>query len=119
MRKAAEPYLRQYRRLRSVLYRNVANIIIFIYAQKLTATDRYSSSYGPAKFDVAMASFGVKTRRAITFSISVFSYHIIIHQNVDNYVVYYRVNRDVDTMTESYQNTVQNSGVLVYKNKVL
>ena len=58
-----------------------------------------------------MASFGVKTRRAITFSISVFSCHII-HRNVDDYVVYYRVNRDVDMMTESYKNTVQNSGVL-------
>ena len=53
------------------IYRNVANIIIFIYVQTTTATDRYSLSYDPAKLDDAMASFEVNTRRAITLSISV------------------------------------------------
>ena len=88
-----------------IIHRTVANIMIFIYAQKSTATGRYSSSYGPAKFDVAMASFEVETRRAVSLSISVFTCHIS-HQNVDNYVVYHEANQDVDTMTGSYQKGV-------------
>ena len=44
----------------------IIDIISCICVQKSTATDQYSSSYGPAKYDVAMASFEVKTRRAIT-----------------------------------------------------
>ncbi len=54
-----------------MMHRTVANIISFIYAQNATKTGRYSSSYGPAKLDDAMASFEVKTRRAITSSILV------------------------------------------------
>ena len=49
----------------------IVDIKISIFAQKPTATDRYLLSYGPAKFDVAMASFEVKTRWAITLSILV------------------------------------------------
>jgi len=49
----------------------IVDIKISIFAQKSTATDQYSLSYGPAKFDVAMASFEAKTRRAITLSILV------------------------------------------------
>jgi hypothetical protein len=53
------------------MHQNKGNITISVYAQKPTATDRYSLSYGPAKLDDAMACFEVKTRRAITLSILV------------------------------------------------
>jgi hypothetical protein len=49
----------------------IVDIKISIFAQKSTATDRYLSSYGPTKLDVAMASFEVKTRWAIARSILV------------------------------------------------
>ena len=45
-------------------------IIIYIYMQKLTSTDRYSLSYDSAKFDTAMANFDAILRQAITSSIS-------------------------------------------------
>ena len=92
----------------------IVDITISIYAQKSTATDRYWWSFGPAKFESSTARFDAETRWAVSSSISALSCHII-YQNVDDYIVYHLLNRDVDTMTESYQNTVQNSGVLVYK----
>jgi hypothetical protein len=46
-----------------IIHRNVDIRVIFIYAQKSTATDRYLSSYGPAKFDVAMESGERGTKR--------------------------------------------------------
>jgi hypothetical protein len=89
----------------------IVDITISIYAQKSTATDRYWWSFGPAKFESTTARFDAETRWAVSSSISALSWQII-YQNVDDYIVYHLVNRDVDTMTESYQNTVQNSGVL-------
>ncbi len=58
-----------------------------------------------------MTSFEVESRRAVSSSISVFTCHIL-HQNVDNHVVYHDANRDVDTMTGSYQKDVLKSGLL-------
>jgi hypothetical protein len=89
----------------------IVDITISIYAQKSTATDRYWWSFGPAKFESSTARFDAETRWAVSSSISALSWQII-YQNVDDYIVYHWLNRDVDTMTESYQNTVQNSGVL-------
>ena len=89
----------------------IVNITISVLAQKSTTTDRYWWSFGPAKLDATTAGFDAKTRRAISSSILAITCHII-HQNVDNGVLYHRVNRDVDMMPASYQNSVQNSGVL-------
>jgi hypothetical protein len=55
----------------NIINQNKEDITISVYAQKSTATDQYSLSYGPAKFDDAMARFEVKTRRAITLLILV------------------------------------------------
>jgi hypothetical protein len=63
--------------LPSIFTPAIIDIISCIYVQKSTATDQYWLRYGPTKFDVAMASFEVKTRRAITLSILVLSCHII------------------------------------------
>ncbi len=51
------------------------------------------------------------TRQAVYSSISALSCHII-HQNVGNDVLYHCVNRDVDTMTASYQTTVYSAEIL-------
>ena len=75
-----------------MIRRNVFDIIIFIYLQKSTATDQYSSSYGPANFDDAMASFEVKTRQAITLWILVHCRRFL-HSNARNDVVCCRFNR--------------------------
>ena len=63
-----------------------------IFVQKLTAMDQYSLSYGPAKFDVAMVSFDVETRWAITQWISVRG-HRFLQENVVNDVGYHSENR--------------------------
>jgi hypothetical protein len=73
----------------------IEDITISIYAQKSTATDRYWWSFGPAKFESTTARFDAKTRRAITRSISAISCHII-HQNVDDDIVYHHANRYSD-----------------------
>lgn len=65
-------------------------ITIFILAQKLTTTDKYWWSLGPAKFDAAMAEFEAKTRRAEAPSILVCFLHIM-HINVANSIYYHRV----------------------------
>ncbi len=78
-----------------IIHRNEDNIKIFIQTQKWTAADQYSSSYGPAKIDIAMTSMEVETSRAVSSSILVFTCHIV-HQNVDNYVIYPDANQDVD-----------------------
>ena len=74
-----------------MIHQNRDNITIYVYAQNSTAKDRYSSSYGPAKLDDAMASFEVKTRRAITLSILVVC-RLFLHENVVNDVGYHRAN---------------------------
>ena len=75
-----------------MIHRTVDNIISFVYVQYTTWTDQYSSRYGPAKFDVAMASFEVKTRRAITLSILV-RWRQLFHSNAVNDVEYPWCNR--------------------------
>ena len=75
-----------------MIHQNVANILSFIYAQKTTKTDRYLSSYDQAKFDDAMASFDVETRRAITRWISV-RCRRFLQENVVNDVGYHGANR--------------------------
>jgi hypothetical protein len=75
-----------------MIHRIVDNIISFVYVQYTTWTDQYSSRYGPAKFDVAMASFEVKTRRAITLSILV-RWRQFFHSNAVNDVEYRWCNR--------------------------
>lgn len=75
-----------------MIHRIVDNIISFVYVQYTTWTDQYSSRYGPAKFDVAMASFDVKTRRAITLSILV-RWRQFFHSNAVNDVEYRWCNR--------------------------
>ncbi len=75
-----------------MIHRTVDNIISFVYVQYTTWTDQYSSRYGPAKFDVAMASFEVKTRRAITLSILV-RWRQFFHSNAVNDVEYRWCNR--------------------------
>ena len=68
----------------------IVNITIFILAQKSTTTDEYWWSFGPAKFDAAMAEFEAKTRRAEAPSILVCFLHIM-HINVANSIFYHRV----------------------------
>jgi hypothetical protein len=72
-------------------------IIICIYMQKLTSTDRYSLSYDSAKFNTAMANFDAILRQAITLSISD-CFLQFIHINVDLYIIYHRISRG-DNMT--------------------
>jgi hypothetical protein len=76
----------------------IVDIMIFIYAQKLTATDRYWWSIGPAKFNATTAGFEAKTRRAVASSILVYFLHIM-HINVDNDIIYYRVSQGDDIAT--------------------
>jgi hypothetical protein len=54
--------------------------------EKTTAKDQYRSSYGTAKFDVAMAHFNAKLRRAITRSILDRCCHIM-HINVTDNII--------------------------------
>ena len=68
----------------------IVDITIFILAQKSTTTDEYWWSFGPAKFDAAMAEFEAKTRRAEAPSILVCFLHIM-HINVANSIFYHRV----------------------------
>jgi len=75
-----------------MIHRTVDNIISFVYVQYTTWTDQYSSRYGLAKFDVAMVSFEVKTRRAITLSILV-RWRQFFHSNAVNDVEYRWCNR--------------------------
>jgi hypothetical protein len=75
-----------------MIHRTVDNIISFVYVQYTTWTDQYSSRYGPAEFDVAMASFEVKTRRAITLSILV-RWRQFFHSNAVNDVEYWWCNQ--------------------------
>ena len=58
-----------------------------------------------------MASFEVKTRRAVTLSILVRWPHLF-HEDAANVVVHHRANRDIDTMTGSYEKTVKKTAVL-------
>ena len=73
----------------------IVNIISYIYAQKSTATDRYWWRYGPSKFDSATARFDAETRQAVTRSISALIC-LIIHQNIEDDLVYHRANWDSD-----------------------
>ena len=88
-----------------IIHRNVGKIIIFILTKNLPATDRYLLSYGPAKFDLAMASFEVKTRRAITLWILV-RCRRFLNYNVANDVCYCWCNRG--TMEKRREQTRRN-----------
>ncbi len=59
------------------------------------ATDQYSSSYGPAKLDIATACFEVKTCRAMTQSILVHCCQFLL-VNVAYDVYYCRCNRGTE-----------------------
>ncbi len=72
--------------------------MISIYAQKSMATDQYWWSFGPAKFDAMTADFKAKTRQAIASSILV-CFLNIMHTNVDNDIIYYRVSQGDDITT--------------------
>ena len=79
----------------------LVDIIIYIYAQKSTATDRYSLSYGPAKFDVATTNFEPIIRRSVSLSISAL-WTRMIHQNVGTDVGYHRANGEAEKKSASY-----------------
>ena len=88
----------------------IVDIMISIYAQKSTATDRYWWSFGPAKFDAAMAEFEAKIRRAVASSILVCFLHIM-HINVDDDIIYYLVSQGDDIVTKSYHYFTQHDRV--------
>ncbi len=46
--------------------RTIVDIMIYIYAQQSTPTDRYSSRYGPAKLNDATLNFEPFIRRAVS-----------------------------------------------------
>lgn len=94
-----------------LIAQTIVNIIVSIFAQKSKATDRYSSSYGPAKQDVATTNFEPLIRRAVSLSISAL-WSLNIHQNVANDVFDHSLNRGVHTVPASQKNNVQKPGVL-------
>ena len=63
--------------------------------KKSTATDQYRLSYGPAKFDAAMARFDAKIRQAITRS-NLDRCHHIMHLNVADNIIYHFSRRNLD-----------------------
>ena len=64
-----------------------ADIIGYIFVKKMTSTDQYWQSYGPASFDFKTRHRIIQLRRAITQSISV-RWRPFFHENVANDVGY-------------------------------